>query len=139
MTTNEEALRLLEQNTDVKYLSVPPGVVVIAVEDMEDGDWLCFRVPDNVDLPELGTALIRTYVEATFIVKGVNTVKSKLIGGAVNLREIALVELRRILEEAYQAGRNSITEGICSGTSLDDILEENKIDEFLTKLVKSSL
>ena len=62
--SNEEALQHLTEGTDVKYLSVPPGVVVIAAEDMEDGDWLCFRIPDNVDLPELGTALIRTYVEA---------------------------------------------------------------------------
>jgi len=62
--SNEEALQHLTEGTDVKFLSVPSNdIIVVAVEGMRDSDWLCFRIPSSADLPELGTALIQTYVE----------------------------------------------------------------------------
>jgi len=65
MLTNEEALQLLTEAADVKFVSIPASdTIVVAAEGMGGDDWLCFRIPPNADLPELGTALIRTYAEA---------------------------------------------------------------------------
>ena len=63
--TNEEALHILVEDADVKFLSVPgTDTIVVAAAGMGGEDWLCFRVPQAADLPALGTTLIRAYVEA---------------------------------------------------------------------------
>ena len=62
--TNEEALQLLTEAADVKFVSIPASDTIVVAEGMGGDDWLCFRVPPKADLPVLGTTLIRAYVEA---------------------------------------------------------------------------
>jgi len=61
---NEQVLAELESGRDTVLLSVPDEAAIIVPEQMQGGDWLCFRLPVDCDLPSLGTALIRAYFEA---------------------------------------------------------------------------